>query len=167
MRTVVFSAFSSKWAPSRPPGRTQSFWLMLRCDRAAPGRWGWARCPFQPGSPGGMRGVCAGRGGADAPVAAGFAEERGCGEVSAPLRGGWVLTPPRGRHEWGFSAMKFLFHLNAGGGEGVKKKKQKKSKEASASAQLLSCITFPLERCYNSNSITVNSVHHLHSWKIL
>lgn len=31
----------------------------------------------------------------------------------------------------------------------------------------LSCITFPLERCYNSNSITINSVHHPHSWKIL
>lgn len=49
----------------------------------------------------------------------------------------------------------------------VDKRGKKSIKRAREPAKLLSCITFPLERCYNSNSITVNSVHHLHSWKIL
>lgn len=30
--------------------------------------------------------------------------------------GGWDLTHPRGRHEWGLSAVKFLFQISGKGG---------------------------------------------------
>lgn len=57
------------------------------------------------------------------------------------------------------SAVEFLFHIIGGCG--------RDKMGPLRQLNFLSCITFPLERCYNSNSITINSVHHPHSWKIL
>lgn len=156
MRRARLSALSRKWTPSlllavtefqadAVMGPSSAGALALNPVPVSPWNSRWdARSLLEA-----RRGRCADR--------CGFGAERGCGKVSSLLRGGWLLTHPRGGREWGLSAVKVLLQIS-----GVEKRKG-----ASASAQLLSCITFPLERCYNSNSITVNSAHHLHSWKIL